>query len=150
MALENDADIERIFSLKKLPAILGSSDFIQTMKERFFAAKVSTEVPEAKMISPISIESIKSVILAYYGVDEAELYAVRRGLTNEPRNIAVSLARTLRGDTLQEIATQFQINTYNTTGSVVGCVKARIQENGDFAQRLARIREMLEIGYRKT
>ncbi len=150
MALENDEDIERIFSLKKLPAILGSLEFIQTMKERFFAAKVSMEVPEAKMLSPISIESIKVVVSAYYGVKEADLYVVRRGVTNEPRNVAVYLARTLRGESLQEIAKQFQIKTYSTAGSVVGCVKARLQEDGAFARRLARIREMLEIGYRKT
>jgi len=139
-----------IFSLKKLPSILGISEFIQTMKERFFAAKVSTEVPEAKMLSPISIESIKVVVSAYYGVKEADLYVVRRGVTNEPRNVAVYLARTLRGESLQEIAKQFQIKTYSTAGSVVGCVKARLQEDGAFARRLARIREMLEIGYRKT
>ena len=78
------------------------------------------------------------------------LDAVRRGFTNEPRNVAVDLARTIRGESLQEIAKQFQIKSYSTAGSVVGCVKTRIQEDGDFARRLARIRELLEIGYRKT
>ena len=150
MALENDEDIERIFSLKKLPAILGSSEFIQTINERFFAAKVSTEVPESKMLTPISIESIKAAVTAYYGVEDADLFAVRRGITNEPRNVAVYLARTLRGENLQEIARQFQIKSYSTAGSVVGCVKAKIQDDANFAQRLARIREMLEIGQRKT
>ena len=137
-----------IFSLKKLPSILGSSEFIQTMKERFFAAKVSAEVPEAKMLSPISIESIKAVVSTYYGVKESDPYAIRRGFTNESRNVAVYLARTLRGENLQEIAKQFQIKSYSTSGSVVGCVKTRIQEDGAFVRSLARIREMLEIGQR--
>ncbi len=39
MAQDDSEEIERVFSLKKLPAVLGSREFLQDIKDRFFGEK---------------------------------------------------------------------------------------------------------------
>jgi chromosomal replication initiation ATPase DnaA len=51
-----------------------------------------------------SVEEVTEAVAAYYGVDEATLFISRRGVTNEPRDVAIHLTRTLCGTPLQEPA----------------------------------------------
>ena len=48
-------------------------------------------------------ERIKEMVCELYGIDEADLLRSRRGVLNEPRNVAVYLTRRLRGDSLKVI-----------------------------------------------
>ena len=63
--------------------------------------KKSYEVPESKRLAPTS-DTIISSVCAYYGVSFNELLITRRGIFNEPRNIAVYLLRQIRGESLKK------------------------------------------------
>ncbi len=104
MALDDYENIERILSLKKLPAILENSEFVQSIKDRFFAAKLSPEVPQSRQLAPVTSEDIRKAVCNVYRVDEDTMKSSSRGITNEPRDVAMNLARTLRGDSLNRIA----------------------------------------------
>jgi putative transposase len=80
------------------------------VKGTFFSAKRHKEVAESRALSP-DAERVKEEVCRSYGVERVELYRSRRGISNEPRNIAIYLLRTLRGDNLGEIGREFNINT---------------------------------------
>jgi putative transposase len=148
MAQGGDEEIERVFALKKLPAILGSGGFIRKIKGRFFDSKKDREVPEAKGLAP-SVREIKAAVSAASGAKEEEFFNSARGITNEPRNVAVYLVRTLRGDTLPEIAVNFGIRTYSTVSSTIARVKSQLAEDPAFRKRVDQIKESLTKSHRE-
>ena len=93
-------------------------------------------------------QRIKKTVCELYGMDEADLLRSRRGVFNEPRNVAIYLTRRLRGDSLSEIGDQYQMNTYSSVSSVIERVKALISEDsrlkdrvGNLSSRLSKSRE---------
>jgi putative transposase len=111
MAQDDSEEIERVFSLKKLPAVLGSREFLQDIKDRFFGEKLHHDVPESRFLAPLA-EDILNAVCNEYGIPEEELYTSKRGTTNEPRSVAIFLLRSLRGETLPAIAERFGIRTF--------------------------------------
>ena len=111
-------EINRIFGRKNLPSALGSKNFLNWVKDSFFHRKRHKEVPESKSLSP-DAERIKEEVCRSYGVSRDALYISRRGISNEPRNVAIYLLRTLRGDNLEEIGRDFNINRFSSASSVV-------------------------------
>jgi REP element-mobilizing transposase RayT len=150
MAQDEDVEIERIFSLNKLPAILGNSDFVQTIKDRFFAAKLNPEVPESRQLAPVTMETIRQAVCETYGISEDALAASARGVTNNPRDISIFLARTLKGDSLKQIGEHFDIEKYSTVGSAIARVKKKILTDQMVARRIGEIIKVLDKSQRKT
>jgi chromosomal replication initiation ATPase DnaA len=54
------------------------------------------------------------------------LYRSRRGISNEPGNVAIYLLRTLRGDNLEEIGRDFNISRFSSVSSVVERMRGKI------------------------
>ena len=50
------------------------------------------------------------IVCRAYGVDNAALRAMRKGKGNEPRKIAIYLMRMLRGEKLEDIGRQVNMN----------------------------------------
>jgi len=96
MQKDDSEEVTRLFSLKKLPSFFGPESFITGIKEKYYFKKKSCEVPESKRMAPTS-DSIISVVCEHYDVSFNELLITRRGIFNEPRNIAVYLLRQIRG-----------------------------------------------------
>ena len=103
MAKDDDGRLDDIFSRMNLPALLGGKDFINKIKDRFFLAKTNREVSTARYLAP-SAREIMAAVLTIYEMDEAILFISKRGSTNEPRDVAIYLLRTLCGLPLQQIA----------------------------------------------
>ena len=93
---DDDAEVGKIFDRKKWPSILGSEDFINRVKEKFFLKKIDDEIPQAKELAP-DVDRIKTVICQFYKISNSELLSAKRGVFNEPRNVAVFLTRRLTG-----------------------------------------------------
>ena len=55
------------------------------------------------------------------------MLVTKRGLLNEPRNVAIYLNRRLRGGSLKQIAEQFQVKKYSSVRSVIERMKAAIE-----------------------
>ena len=94
VAKEASEEINEILSRKNLPIMMGSSKFVEKVKEMFFANKRHEEVPESRSLAP-EVKKIIKEVCKFYNVKTQELLTSRRGYFNEPRNVAVYLIRNL-------------------------------------------------------
>ena len=150
MARDEDEEIERIFSLKKLPAILGNSEFVQTIKDRFFASKLSVEVPESRQLSPVTMEAIKEAVCNAFSITDDTLGSSARGITNTPRDISIYLARAMKGESLKQIGEHFEIEKYSTVASAIARVKGMIETDKRVAERMEELVKTINKSQRKT
>jgi REP element-mobilizing transposase RayT len=125
---ETPERINQILDKRNLPSVLGTQGFIERIKGEFFDKKRHKEIPESKFLAP-DADRIKEEVCKAFDVDRAELYESRRGLSNQPRNVAIYLLRTLRGDTLGEISREFNMNRYSSVSSVVQRMSANISKD---------------------
>ena len=149
MAEDVDETIERVFSLKKLPSVLGTPEFVQAIKDRFFASKLSPEVPESRLLAPVSLEAVTAAVCEFYGVGEEDLATSGRGVGNEARDMAMYLARTLTGASLGAIGRHFNTDKYSTVGSAIARAKARVGQGGAVAQGVEKMKKGIELRHRK-
>ena len=122
MAQEQDEDLVRVLDLKNLPTMLGSETFISWIKDRFFNKIIDNEVPASKELAP-DLETIISEVSRYYEIRPTTLKAVRRGIENEPRDVAMYLIRTMRSEPLMKVGAGFGLNRYSSVSSAVMRVK---------------------------
>ena len=142
-------EINEILGRKKWPATLGSERFIEWVKKTFSAEKRHLEVPQSRSLSP-DVQRIKEVVCSSYNVKESVLMEARRGITNEPRNVAVYLMRNLRGDSLEQIGREFMIGKYSTVSNVIERTKSHILRNRKLKKRLENLRIEINMSQRKT
>ena len=141
---ETCEEINRIFGRKNLPSALGSKDFLKWVKGSFFSGKRHKEVPESKSLSP-DAERIKEEVCRNYGVARVALHKSRRGMSNEPRNVAIYLLRTLRGDNLEEIGRGFNIHRFSSVSSVVERMRGKISGNRQLRKRVEEIKTVIHM-----
>lgn len=149
MAQDEDKNVEQIFSRLNLPAILGGKDFVSKIKDRFFLTKTNREVPSARRLAP-TVQEIVTAVLTIYEVEEATLSVSRRGSTNEPRDVAMYLLRTLCGQPLQQIAEFLSARTYSTVSTTLTRVEKRLAQDEEFRKRVESVRALLKKSQRET
>ena len=103
-----------------------------------FKKKIDKEIPASKELAP-DLDRIISEVSRYYEIKPTALTAVRRGIENEPRDVAVYLIRTLRSEPLMKTGAGFGLNRHSSLGSVVMRVKTKLQKDRKFKERLADI-----------
>jgi chromosomal replication initiation ATPase DnaA len=67
------------------------------------------------------------------------LKALRRSIENEPRDVAISLIRSMRAEPLMRVGTKFGLARYSSLSSAVIRVKAKLQKDRKFKNRLQHI-----------
>lgn len=142
MQSESEARLERVLESKKWPAILGADAFLDWVKERFFQGKMDDEVPQSKELTP-DVGKICDVVCRLYQVDPAALLRSRRGVPNEPRNMAIYLTRLLRRERLQEIGKHFGVSKCSSVSSTIERVKAEMIYNERLKQKYRKLVSML-------
>ncbi len=138
MAQEQDEDLVRVLNSKNPPSMLGSEKFISWIKDRFFKKKKDKEVPASKELAP-DLDTIISEVSRYYKVRPTKLKAVRRGMENEPRDMAMYLIRSMRAEPLMRVGANFGLNQYSSVSSAVTRVKAKLLKDRKFKDRLEHI-----------
>ena len=111
-----------------MPPVLGDDRFIKWVKESFFNKKNDKEVPQSKSLAP-SVEKIRSAVCKLCGIEERELLVSKRGVANEPRKIAIYLARRLSRDSLDAIAKAFNVGSYSSVSSVFNRTRSQLQSD---------------------
>ena len=86
--------------------------------------------PVAKIIYEVS---------RHYEKRPTALTTVRRGIENEPRDVAIYLIRSLRTEPLIKIGALFGLTRYSSVSSVVGRLKTRLNRDKKSRRRLADI-----------
>jgi REP element-mobilizing transposase RayT len=145
MAQESDLDLGRVLESKSLPSMLGSEKFISWIKDRFFEKKKDKQVPTSKQLAP-DLDSIISEVIRYYKVKPTNLKKVRRGIENEPRDVAMYLIRSLRAEPLMRIGANFGLTQYSSVSSAVIRVKAKLKKDKKFEGRLQDIENKIFKG----
>jgi putative transposase len=145
MAQQQDKDFMRVIEREKQPSMLGSKEFISWVKDRFFKKKIDKEIPASKGLAP-DAEGIISEVSRHYETSSIVLTAVRRGIVNEPRDVAIYLIRSMRSDPLMRIGARFGLKQYSSVSSVVLRVKTKLQKDKSFKERLAHIESKILKG----
>jgi len=141
--------VGKIVEQKKWPSILGSKDFINLIKEKFFLKKIDDEVPQSKELAP-DVDRIKKIIYRSYNITESELLRSQRGVFNEPRNVAIYLTRRLTGNSLKQIAEQYRIQKYSSVSSVIERMKAMIAADRRLRKRIEDLSSLLSKSQEQT
>jgi chromosomal replication initiation ATPase DnaA len=71
-----------------------------------------------------------------YRINDTELLLSRRGVFNEPRNVAIYLMRRVRGDSLRQIGEQFQMTKYSSVSSVIERMKVFLTKDRKLRVRM--------------
>ena len=149
MAEADSEEILQVFTGKKWPSVLASKEFIDSLKERFFSKKRHQEIPESTILSPDK-ERIKQSVCDFYGVKEEILCKSKRGVVNEPRNVAIYLARILRNDSLGEICRDYGLKKYSSAGSAIERVNGQRSRDKKFKGRIDKIISMTIKSHTET
>ena len=148
---EPDEDLVRVLDGKNPPSMLGSEKFISWIKDRFFKNKKDKEVPASKELAP-DMETIISEVSRYYEIKPSTLKAVRRGIENEPRDVAIYLIRSMRTEPLMRVGAGFGLNRYrySSVSSAVMRIKIKLQKDRKLRDRLKYIENNILKGQTKT
>lgn len=137
-----DEETQLFYDKKKLPAVIGSDDFRESIRSRL---PVNTEIPAIRELSSVpSIASIIQVVSVTSATPEkAILRVVRgRGMKNPARSAAIYCCRKMAGLPLNEIAAQFGFNHYGSvSGSIAKFERALNEGRYAFSKSNAQSRE---------
>lgn len=142
VAKENTDEIAQAFKGKRLPWMLGSAGFIDWVKDRFFKEKYHEEIPDSRGLAP-ERDEIKEAVCKVYQVNRAALLRSKRGVFNEPRNVAIYLCRLLRGDRLNDLGRDFDLKRYSSVSTVLQRTKAQISKDRMLRQRVEKLKILL-------
>jgi len=147
---EDNKELQQLLSRKRWPVFLGSEKFISLVKRKFFSQKkVDSEFPQRKELAP-TLDKLLERVARSYGVELKDLLYSRRGHINEARNVAIYLARRLRGDRLREIGEVFKISSYSSVSSVVERMKMRIESDERLRKKIKQLISTIEMSQEQT
>ncbi len=149
MLKEVSEEINRVLGSRKWPSVLGNEGFLEWVKNVFFVQKRHVEVPESRSLAP-DVKKIKRTVCRSYGVKEADLIISRRGISNEPRNIAIFLMRNLKGGKLDDIGREFNVRQYSSVSTIIERTKQRAVKDRKFAKRIEQIKLDLKVSQEQT
>jgi len=135
VAHDDKEELLKILESTRWPATLGSKSFIEKIKERFFGDKTVDYVPQSRELAP-EINKIKETVCAFYGIDTTVLHGSRRGVWNEPRNMAVYLSRRLRNDSLSLIGSHFNFTKFSSVSSAVDRMDKLISKDSALRKKM--------------
>jgi len=149
IAIDDSQELTDKLAQTKWPSFLGNESFEKWLKNTFFQRKRHPQIPDSAALAP-GLEIIKKVVCSYYRVDESELLKSRRGRFNEPRSMAIYLARMLRNDGLMAIGAEFGLSGYSSTGSVMDGMKKQLKKDRKLRERYEEIKGACLISQTET
>ena len=142
-------EIERFYSRKNLPSVLGSESFTEFIRARFSDLAHRPEIPESKALAPSAGKVIASVC-DYYRIPMSELLISKRGTENAPRDMAIYLVRRLCRLTLPNVGREFGVRNYSTVSSAVQRVKSRAESDKRLRKEINEITKKVCKGQKRT
>jgi putative transposase len=115
---------------------------VEWVKGKFFEGSKRREVPQSSVLAP-DRERIFEAVCSVFNVERDELFKARRGRTNDPRNMAVYLLRTMRGENTAEIAELFGVKTYSSVSSINTRMEERLGRDSEVREAIAKVRALL-------
>lgn len=145
----NPKEIEKFYSLKNLPSILGDESFTNWIKDTFRHVRENRESPEARHLTP-SAEQIIALVCQYFQVGQEQLLVSRRGNENMVRDLAIYLVRRTTRDTLAAVGRHFAISSYSTVSSVVERASRQIRQDRQWRKHHDALIRLIDKGQGQT
>ena len=142
-------EIERFYSLKNLPSVLGGDSFQEWIREKYAHLRFHEEIPSSRELAP-SPEKIIALVCDHFKIKKEQLLTSKRGTENLPRDIAIYLVRRHRRDTLAGVGRYFAIRSYSTVSNAVERIKARKNNSRFLRKHLKQIEANLFKSQRQT
>lgn len=142
-------EVKQFYSQEKGVAVLGKEAFISWLKETFSEKKRHGEIPESRLFLP-DVKTIKESVCVIYDVNENQLLKSKRGTSNVPRNIAIYLARYLRGDSLKDIGREFGIDNYSSVSSIMERMKREISIDPNIKEQVEMAKKRINKSHEQT
>ena len=146
---EDSEEVIDFFSKKNMASFFGSRDFVQWIKATYRQLQNHDEIPQSRGLAP-TIAEIKRAVCQGYAIEEKELEQTKRGWMNEPRNVAVYLARRRCGLRLEEIGQEFGIGKYSTVSSIVTRTEKQLIQDKQLRKRIDEISQKFNKSQAKT
>ena len=74
-----------------------------------------------------------------------ELMVSRRGISNEPRDVAIYLTRRIRGDSLEGIGKEFKIENYSSVSTVIERIKKKVSRDRNLRKRVILLEDKMKL-----
>ncbi len=142
VSLGEPEKIERFYSLKNLPSVVGGDSFKERIKGKFDHLRFRQEIPASSELAP-SPEKVIALVCDHFKVKKEQLAISKRGTENLPRDVAIYLVRRHSRDTLAHVGRHFAINNYSTVSSAVERTKARKKIDRTLRKHLKKIERKL-------
>jgi putative transposase len=139
---EEPETIKALYEKSKLPLLLGTKDFIDDIKQKFYDKVTIKEMPQKRELF-LAESRIEKAVSRVYQIEVAELLRSRRGTYNEARNVAIYLMRKYTGTTLKHIGSHFGMSSYSSVGSVIIRIKQAMDKNKKLRQRITAAEKLL-------
>ena len=139
---EEPETLRALYNKKKLPLLLGANDFIDDIKQKYFDKTIIKEMPQVKELF-LDKSRIEKAACRFYQIEVDDLLKSRRGNYNEARNVAICLLWKHTGASLQDISSNFWMNSYSSVGSVIMRIKQAIAGDKKLQQRITAVERLL-------
>jgi len=146
---EDSSDVIEFFRKKNLASVFGSPGFVEWIKGKYYLQKQHAEVPESRQLAP-TIAEIKKAVCQLYREKEEVLEQTRRGQVNEPRNLAIYLARKHCRLRLSEIGIEFGLEKYSSVSSIVVRTERMVSRSKQLQKKIEKVRLLLAESQAKT
>ncbi len=140
---EDSNNVLEFYNKKNLVSFFGSLDFIEWVKGKYRGNKEHCEVPDSKQLAP-TIGEIKRIVSQIYNVEEQRLEHAKRGKVNEPRNVAIYIARKRSGLLLEEIGNEFGLEKYSSVSSIVCRTEQQLSKNKKLRNLVDKVKRELK------
>lgn len=139
MKAKEPDSVKRFYSLKNLRSVLGSSAFVQQIKDSFADALTHPEVPQSSSLKR-SVDDVLLLVAREFDVPVDALLLPQRGRPFPARDVALVLAHRHTGETLTAVAAHFGMARHSSGGNALRRVGALVKKD----RRMARTIEKLD------
>jgi REP element-mobilizing transposase RayT len=149
MSKSEPAEISEFYAREKMFSILGSNPFMRWVKDTYFHLVQKEDISTYKTFAPTILEIVDAVCRSYK-CSPTDLSMSLRGKENEPRNVAVYLARMLTGKRLADIGQHIGFAKSSAISGVLHRTRKRLKEDRRFARRVDEVEKGLKMSQVRT
>ena len=106
-------------------------------------------MPDSRQLAP-KIGEIKRIVSQIYKVEKQSLEHAKRGKVNEPRNVAIYIARKRSGLPLEEIGNEFGLEKYSSVSSIVCRTEQQLSKNEKLRNLVDKVKRELNKSQAKA
>ena len=150
LSQDSTKEIDQFLKKKNLPSILGSKEFVDQIRNRFFNVIVHREKPSAKDFA-FESKRIITLVCRHFRLRQGDILYQKRGISNTPRDLAIHLMRNQSMCKLEEIAKRFNFNSYSGVSTAIERIKNRLETDSTFATTVKTLEAQLnKVSQTKT